>query len=473
VDVAEITHRLREGRTGHGSVAASVARFTVAGVVVTLALAAVIAGLARRAGVEEGIRSAEQVAQVVARGVVKPLLTEGLARGEDAARAELRAAVEAVVASGPVSRVVVWDADGKVVWSTEREIVGIVDPLDARERAALETESVDSAVSDLDQPENVNQPRDSELLEVYVGVRDAREEPLLIEVYQGYGVVETAARAAWMRFAPASLGALLLLQAVQIPFAWRMAQRLRRHQETETELLQSVVDASEAERRRIAGEVHDGVVQELTGLTYDLDAARLRSRNSASAPDQSALIARTADRVRHSVTDLRSLLVDLNPPRLPSSGLGPALAVLAQGLEREGVEVRLDAAAAEGLAEPAATHLYRAALEALRNVSTHSAATRVSVVVRRTPEDATLVVEDDGRGLDEVSVAAGDVHGHLGLRALEDRLLSAGGSLTVSSSPGRGTRVLARVPLGRPGTPVGAPSGVPATARTGRSGALQ
>jgi signal transduction histidine kinase len=158
---------------------------------------------------------------------------------------------------------------------------------------------------------------------------------------------------------------------------------------------------------------------------------------------------------------------------LPSSGLAPALAVLAEGLERTGVEVRLDAAAAEGLPEPAATHLYRSALEALRNVSRHSGASRVSIVVRRTAEDATLVVADDGRGLDPVRVAAGDVHGHLGLRALEDRLLTAGGSLTVSGAPGCGTRVLARVPLGPPGSPVRAPSGVPATARAGRSGALQ
>jgi two-component system, NarL family, sensor kinase len=472
--VTEITpHTAETRRHAHASVATSVARFTVAGVVVTLALAAVIAGLARRAGVEEGIRSAEQVAQVVARGVVSPLLTEELLSGDEAARAELGTAVAAVVASGPVSRVAVWDADGRVLWSTERRTVGQVVPLDARERAALASGSVDSAVSDLGQPENAFEPPGAELLEVYVGVEDARGRPLLVEVYQGYGVVEASAHAAWMRFAPASLGALLLLQALQIPFAWRMAHRLRRHQERETTLLQSVVDASEAERRRIAGEVHDGVVQELTGLVYDLDAARLRTRTHGYGADHATLIARTADRVRHSVTDLRSLLVDLTPPRLPSSGLGPALAVLAEGLERSGVEVQLDADAAEDLPEPAATHLYRAALEALRNVATHSNASRVWVVVRRTPEAATLVVEDDGRGLDRVRMAAGDVHGHLGLRALEDRLLSAGGSLSVGDAPRRGTRVVAHVPLAGPDPAVGVPSGVPATGRGERTGALR
>ncbi|MGY1689737.1 sensor histidine kinase [Geodermatophilus sp. SYSU D01105] len=428
--------------TGRISVAASVTRFTVAGVVATLALSLLIAALSRRAGDEQGVRSAERVARVVGHGVVAPLLTPELRAGDADARARLETAVAAAASSGPVTRIEVLDGRGRVLWSDEPRVVGEVVPLDPLERDALEHETVASHVADLSAPTNRFESPDRALLEVHVGVRDAGGRRLLVKVYQGYDVVQESARAAYMRFAPASLGALLLLQAVQIPIAWHLARRLRRHQEAETRLLQSVVDASEDERRRIAAEVHDGVVQDLTGLTYDLDVARLHP--SGADPE---LVARTAERVRHSVTELRSLLVDLNPPRLPEAGLAPALAVLAEGLQREGLQVQLDAEAAEDLPEPVASLLYRAALEALRNVRSHSGATRVSVLVTRTPTEAAIAVDDDGRGMDRVGLAASNVHGHLGLRTLEDRLLAAGGALTISSAPGAGTRVLAQVPL--------------------------
>ncbi len=445
------------------SVSASVTRFTAAGVVATLALTALTAVLARSAGVEEGVRSAERVAQVVALGVVTPLLTPELLAGDEAARARLSTAVAAVAASGPVLGVKVLEPGGLVLWSNEPRLVGEVFPLSAAASTALAEGTVASrVVSDLsDQQYRFEEPGQP-LFEVYVGVRDAAGQPLLVEVHQGYDSVEEAAWSAWMRFAPASLGALLLLQAVQLPLAWHLARRLRRHQEAETGLLQSVVQASEDERRRIAAEVHDGVVQDLTGLTYDLDAARLQ----AGTPDPD-LVARTADRVRDSVTELRSLLVDLNPPRLPEDGLAPALAVLAEGLERDGLEVRLDADSADDLPEPVATLLYRSALEALRNVVAHSAATRVSVVVSRTATDAALSVDDDGRGIDQVVLACSDVRGRLGLRALEDRLRAVGGTLTIDSAPDRGTRVLARVPLNGSGPRFSRNHGTPGSGPNG------
>ncbi|WP_177212768.1 sensor histidine kinase [Geodermatophilus ruber] len=441
-----ITVNRSAGRPDRVSVAASVARFTAAGVVVTLLLAAVIATLASRAGMEEGTRSAEHVARVVAYGIVAPLLTPELLDGDEQQRTHLRMAVEAVAATGPITRVNVWDAEGRILWSDEPRLEGEVHPLDPGVRAALTEGAVFSAVADASSPDNRFAPPGEEQLEAYVGVRDRAGRPLLVEIDQGYETVEAPAYSAWMRFAPPALGGLLLLQLFQVPFAWRLALRLRRHQEIERRLLQSVVDASEAERRRIAAEVHDGVVQDLTGLTYDLDAARLGAQGS----DDTALVTRTADRVRHSVTELRSLLVDLNPPRLPSAGLAPALKVLAEGLERSGVRVRLDVQDADDLPEPVATQLYRCALEALRNVTAHSSASRVQVTVSRADDDATVVVDDDGRGFDEVSLAASDANGHLGLRALGDRLQAIGGSLTVASAPGLGTRVEAIVPLGLP-----------------------
>ena len=124
-------------------------------------------------------------------------------------------------------------------------------------------------------PENVYERPFGKLLEVYVGLTSAGGERLLFEAYFRYDAVVTAAEAQWRQYAPPTLAGLLALQLVQIPFAWSLARRLQRQQRDRQRLLQRAVDASQVERRRIAGDLHDGVVQELTGLTYALDAARL------------------------------------------------------------------------------------------------------------------------------------------------------------------------------------------------------
>ena len=112
-------------------------------------------------------------------------------------------------------------------------------------------------------------------MEVYTGVTASNGEKLLFETYFQYDAVVIAGQDEWRKYAPVALGALLLLELVQIPFAWSLARRLQRQQQDRQRLLQHAVDASDAERRRIAGDLHDGVVQHLTGLTYALDAARL------------------------------------------------------------------------------------------------------------------------------------------------------------------------------------------------------
>ncbi|MCF6745262.1 hypothetical protein E9529_13460 [Blastococcus sp. KM273128] len=426
------------------SVAGSVARFTLAGLLVTAALIGVTGVLAQHAGEQEATRSAERLARVVAHGVVEPLLTPGVAAGDAGARAALAGAVQPVVASGPVVRVKVWTADGRLVWSDEPRLIGRAFPLDDDELRVLAGDVVPSHISDLSAPENRYERGHGKLLEAYVGVRDTSGRPLIVEVYQSYDAVAEAAGQAWRRFAPAGLGALLALELLQVPLAWGLARRLRRSQEGEAVLLQAAVDASHAERRRIAHGVHDGVVQDLTGLTYDLDAARL---GGSADPRTRALLAGTASGLRRCVSELRRLLVDLNPPPLPAAGLRPALQMLASGLERQGCQVLLDADDADDLPRAAAALLYRCALEAVRNVSHHSRARTVRITLTRRGDVVTLVVDDDGVGFDDARLAERSAAGHLGLRALADLIGESGGSLTAESRPGRGTRLTVTVPV--------------------------
>lgn len=439
--------RLRRSRSEREpiSTVGLLVRFTAAGLIVLLSLAALIAVVARQAGIEQATESARQVTYVTARGVVEPRLNPAVVSGQTAALREFDAAMRQYVLQGSLVRVKLWNADGRILYSDEPRLIGQQFPLGADEAESLRRQgSSASEVSDLSQPENQFEVPYGKLLEVYVGVRGANGEPLLFEAYFRYQAVTEAGQAAWQRFAPPTLGALLVLELVQIPFAWSLARRVQRQQRERERLLRHAVEASDAERRRIAGELHDGVVQELTGLNYALDAMRL---GHPSEEQRAQLIAESAGRLRQSIGSLRSLLVDIYPPNLADEGLASALAELADALERAGIDVQLETDGAEDLPPAAAALLFRTAQEVVRNVATHSGARGVLIMATRSDGKAVLVVDDDGRGFDESRLDERSSNGHLGLRSIGDLLAESGGRLTVRAAPGQGTRVEAEVPV--------------------------
>ncbi|MGH3461342.1 MAG: sensor histidine kinase [Kribbellaceae bacterium] len=420
-------------------------RFTGAGLIVLVSLAAVIAFVARQAGTEQASDAARQATYVTARGVVEPRLDAALIAGEPAALDQFDAAMRQYVLQGSLVRVKLWNADGRVIYSDEPRLIGTTYRLGAEEAEALRAQASDSEVSDLSRPENEFEIPYNKLLEVYVGVRGTGGQQLLFEAYFRYDAVTEAGQAAWRRFAPPSLGALLVLQLVQIPFAWSLARRVQQQQRERERLLRHAVESSDAERRRIAGDLHDGVVQDLTGLNYAMDAMRL---GSPTEGQRAELIATGAGQLRRSIGALRSLLVDLYPPNLAEEGLAAALTELAGGLERAGLQVRLDIDGADDLPPDTAALLFRAAQEIVRNVSTHSGARSVQIVARRHDGVAALSVDDDGRGFDETELDDRSGHGHFGLRSIGDLLAESGGSMTVRAAPGQGTRVDVEVPVG-------------------------
>jgi signal transduction histidine kinase len=426
------------------STAGLVARFTAAGVVVLLALGALIALAARQAGTDQATEAATQVAWVIAKGVVEPRLDDGVVRGDPAALARFNQAMHDYVLHGSLLRVKVWDVDGRVIYSDEPRLQGGHYPLDPYEIQALHQGGTSSDVSDLNKPENQFETSYGKMLEVYVGIRALDGTQVLFESYFRYDAVNEAGLAVWQKFAPIALGSLVVLQLVQIPLAWSLARRVRRQQAERESLLQHAVDASDAERRRIAGELHDGVVQQLTGVTYTLDAARLGKPDEA---ERAAVITKAAAELRDSIGALRSLLVDIYPPNLAEEGLPSALAEIASGLERTGVRVDLDTDGVEMLPPVTAGLLFRTAQEALRNVAEHSHAQHVEITVAERDGMVRLTVDDDGRGFDENLMGEQANGGHFGLRALSDLIAGADGRLVVRSAPGAGTRVEAEVPL--------------------------
>jgi signal transduction histidine kinase len=282
------------------------------------------------------------------------------------------------------------------------------------------------------------------LLEVYVRVQQPDGTAFLFETYYRFDVVTQNGNKLIRDFAPVSLGALAALQLVQIPLAWSLARRLRERQREREGLLESALDASSAERRRIASDLHDGVVQDLAGVALILSGAALQR----DMP-QTALTALedSASEVRETIGSLRTLLVEIYPPNLFEEGLESALDDLASRASNRGVEVEVTAPDANQLPKTPTALIYRAAQEALRNVVSHSHAKNAWVTLSQTTTSAVLEVRDNGVGFDDTRLDAAVTEGHLGIRALSGLASDAGGTLKVSSMPAGGTCLRLEVPL--------------------------
>ena len=224
-----------------------------------------------------------------------------------------------------------------------------------------------------------------------------------------------------------------------------MARTLHDNRQEREALLLRALAASDTERRRIASDLHDGVVQDLAGTSYALAAAA--DRIDGQAPDLSSALRDGARQTRRSIRQLRSLLVDIYPPDLHRAGLAAALSDLVAPLESRGVNARVEMPPGLRLAPDAEALMFRTAQEALRNVMAHSDAEQVDVSVIVENSHAGLTIADDGRGFSPADAQAAREDGHLGLRVLGDMARDAGGRLDIESEPGRGTRIRLEVPV--------------------------
>jgi signal transduction histidine kinase len=249
-----------------------------------------------------------------------------------------------------------------------------------------------------------------------------------------------------IRDAQALVGALLVLELARIRLAASLTRRLRRARRERRLLMQRATDASEQERKRIARDLHDGVVQNLVGASYQLAAAAEQAGAGASRSEVRAAVEQAASETRRSIRELRTLLVDVYPPDLQRDGLEAALIDGMAPLASRGIDWHLRVAPDLRLPAHANAVLFRAAAESLRNVARHSQATNVWVTVDGRGRGAGLTVEDDGRGFDPSQVPGPREGRHFGLRILEELAREADGELTVESAPGQGTRLYLRVP---------------------------
>ena len=209
-------------------------------------------------------------------------------------------------------------------------------------------------------------------------------------------------------------------------------------------LLDRTVRAAEQERGRIAAELHDGAIQQLATLCYDLERARLKL--DAGRVDAGVLALREAqDKLVREVGELRRLMAALRPPVLDEVGLEAALRDHVASFGRQtGIACEVEVRLPERLDEGLETVLYRVTQEALTNVEKHAWAGRLRVALRGGRDGVRLDVRDDGVGSDPGLVASSLAgQEHFGLIGMRERVEMAGGTWSVDTRPGAGVAIRA------------------------------
>lgn len=203
---------------------------------------------------------------------------------------------------------------------------------------------------------------------------------------------------------------------------------------------------SEEERKALARELHDQVIQDLLSFNYRLEDTE---SSELSAEQRSELVA-IRNGIRSVVSDLRQMCRDLRPPTIDNHGLPSAIRSLAQEwAERNSIQLDLDIDPALGrLPESIELSVYRIVQEGLNNVRKHAAARFVHLSLQRTPMDSLLVrLADDGSGIPEFpNLASLSASKHFGLLGISERAALLGGTMQVTSPPNGGLILQVEIP---------------------------
>jgi two-component system, NarL family, sensor kinase len=290
----------------------AVVRFIVGSLV---AIAVVVVGgfvALRHVTVREAERDTRSRVELQGALVEASGLSDGILRSEPEAVARLDDVVAARLLSTTVVRVKLWSRDGRILYSDEPAITGRRFGLGEEERELFTEGGSDAELSDLSEPENAFERQEGKLLEAHTVIRTPDGTPVLFETYQRFDAVASSGHRLLRAMAPTLIVALLVLLLVQGAAGWSLARRLQREHRERERLLESAIESSDAERRRIASDLHDGVVQDLAGVAFGLAPLADDAARRGDAAEAGALRA-AAERLRGGVRSLRSLLVEIHP----------------------------------------------------------------------------------------------------------------------------------------------------------------
>lgn len=394
----------------------------------------------------QALSDSRRLTETVGGAVVGPDLTSGVLEGRPEALGRLNHTVSnGILRHTMIRRVKIWSSAGVVLYSNDPSEIGRSFPLDDDERRVLATGRSFADVSNLSRAENASdRTLGNRMVEVYTALRGADGQPVLFEAYFSYQEVETQRASVFTLLSTLAIGLLGIFALFQV---WLSVVNLRWMRRRQEELEDAAEAVSGRERRRLARDLHDGVVQELVGTAFLIDGARAATV-SGDLARADMLLDRTADTVRSSVQALRATLIAVYPPTLSQEGLAQALEDLTQPLRTRGVQVTVADLVDRSLPRPAIETTYRVAQEAVRNISRHARASTVQIRVYIERARLCLLVQDDGVGIATQWQSASSLReGHFGLRNLADIALEAHAYLELRAAPDRGTEIRWEMPL--------------------------
>lgn len=415
-----------------------VTQFLIVGLLTVTAIVFATNFLAARAASDEAIAEARRTTQVLARSVAQPDVPKGLVETRTGAIDKFDRRVLKRLLVGQVAHVDILSSEGEIIYSDRRELLHSVIELDAEQRRVLASGGTTTAVSD---PGSKSQkPAQfagdaSDQVEIFTRMRAPEGRPLLFGAYYELTRIDNRQAEIVSSFRWITIGPfLLLIFLVTLMLRFLTGQLTHAGKERER-LLRSAIDASDAERRRIARDLHDGVVQDLAGTAFSIGAI---ARDPSTSDETRSTLHAAGSALRGSLTALRSLVAEIHPAELHSEGLPAALEDLIAPARPAGIQASVSVEGAETASNDMAALLWRVAQEAVRNAIRHSGASTLAVTVRGDGRRLTLEVVDDGVGFEP----GGARHPHsYGLRGLTTLVADCGGELGVRSSPGEGTTV--------------------------------
>ena len=227
----------------------------------------------------------------------------------------------------------------------------------------------------------------------------------------------------------------------------QLLQQSRHMQEQLRLLSRQLLSAQEEERKKISRELHDVIAQTLASVNVQL--ATLKNKASLNTRGLERSIDRTQRLVVHSVNIIHQFARELRPTVLDDLGLIPALHSLLKDFRKQtGIRIRLSAfAGIKHVNSEKRTVLYRVAQEAFTNIARHAQASQAEMKLQRLDGAVCMTIKDNGKGFQAEHLLHSTKRKRLGLLGMRERLEMVGGKFTISSTPGRGTTVLAEVPL--------------------------
>jgi signal transduction histidine kinase len=404
-------------------------------------VAAGTALITNRVAQANALADAEVTARRLSQYLIAPLLADVL-NGDTERRDELQLRAENRLEDGSLKAIFVWAPSGRVLWCSDPSVIRQSAPPTPEMLAAIDGQ-VSSEIEDRAEIPFAGESSQP-LVEVYVPLR-VNGRNLAFETYFSAANIDRNAAALRSQILPLALGALVLLELVQLPVAISLARRGRRHDTEHAELMARSLAASEQERQAIAADLHRGPVLHLAGITSGLDSLR-----SSVPPDRQPLVDRHIAAVTSAGRSLRRLMVDLYPPGPGGPDLAAALTDLAVPLQEAGIEVSVHTAPLPKLPLETTSAVYRTAKEALTNVLKHASATHVWVSLeptgdRRAPM-VRLQIDDDGVGY-PADMLDRRLEGHMGLRLVADRATDGNGTLSLGERPGGGASLVLVLPV--------------------------